>query len=55
MTRRVYGRRRPPGRSAYELRAPGPRRPTVNPNPAVGNGKPCGGVMCVPQEAREKK
>lgn len=52
MTRRVYGRRRPPGRSAHELRAPGHVRPTVHPTPAT-NEKPCGGVMCVPPQARQ--
>ena len=53
MSRRIYGRRRPPGRSARELRAPGHTRPTVHPNPAGANEKPCGGVMCVPAHVRQ--
>ncbi|MET8875849.1 hypothetical protein ACWEO2_24270 [Nocardia sp. NPDC004278] len=52
MTRRVYGRRRPPGRNLRELRAPGHARPTIHPTPA-SNEKPCGGVMCVPPHVRQ--
>ncbi|WP_147403811.1 hypothetical protein [Nocardia panacis] len=48
MRRRV--RRRPAGRSVWEVRAPGHVRPTVHPNPAGGHEKPWGGVMCVPSE-----
>ncbi|MBF6436647.1 hypothetical protein [Nocardia cyriacigeorgica] len=47
--------RRPPARGRWELKAPEHRRPTVHPNPAGMNEKPCGGVMCVPPQAQDKR
>lgn len=46
MTRWRRELRRPAGRDARELRAPGHVRPTIHPNPAGVHEKRWGGVMC---------
>ncbi|MGK8501150.1 hypothetical protein [Nocardia asiatica] len=55
MTMRPHDRRRPEGRGARELRAPGSSRPAVQPNPTGAGEKPWGGVMCGRREQREQR
>ena len=55
MIRYTKDRRRPGGRAAWEVRRPGFSRPTVHPNPAGMDEKPCGGVMCGQRPRREER